>query len=215
MVELINNPLIFFIYLGSILIVIAVHEYAHAWMANHLGDPTAQIKGRLTLDPRAHIDPLGLFFLLFFGFGWGKPVPFDPFNLKNPRKDAGLIALAGPLSNFVFSLILSLSLRLFNLFNIKILLTIGYLFFVPLININLVLGIFNFVPIAPLDGFKIIGALIPENKSHEWYALERYGIIFLILLFFPLGGGSLVNTLITPVLNFFQNLLIPSYAKII
>ncbi len=210
MFELINNPLIFFIYLGSILIVIAIHEYAHAWMANYLGDPTAQIKGRLTLDPRAHIDPLGLFFLLFFGFGWGKPVPFDPFNLKNPKKDSGLIALAGPLSNFIFATLLSILLRLFNFFNIKILLTIGFLFFVPLISINLVLGIFNLVPIAPLDGFKIVGALIPEEKSEEWYSLEKYGIIFLLLLFFPLGKGNLVGVLINPALNFFRNLLIPS-----
>lgn len=210
MLELINNPLIFFIYLGSILIVIAIHEFAHAWMANYLGDPTAQIKGRLTLNPQAHIDPFGLFFLIFFGLGWGKPVPFDPFNLKNPRKDAGLIAIAGPLSNFIFALLLSILLKLFNLLNIKILSTIGFLFFVPLININLALGIFNLVPISPLDGFKIVGALIPENKSHEWYALEKYGLIFLILLFFPLGGSNLAHTLITPILNFFQKLLLPS-----
>ncbi len=215
MLELINKPLIFLFDLGAILVVITIHEYAHAWMANRLGDPTAQIKGRLTLDPRAHIDPLGLICILFFGFGWGKPVPFDPYNLKDPKKDGGLIAFAGPLSNFIFALSLSTLLNLFNLFNIKILSAIGFIFLVPLININLVLGIFNLLPIAPLDGFKIVGALIPENKSHEWDALEKYGLIFLMLLFFPLGNTNLAQVLVTPILNFLQNLLIPSYGKII
>src|SRR3989338_6639244 len=112
---LFTNPLIFFFYIVALLVAIAIHEFSHALAADHLGDPTPRLAGRLKLNPLVHIDPMGLLFLLFFGFGWGKPVGFDPFNLKNPRRDAAIISLAGPFSNFVVALLLSFFLRLSNL----------------------------------------------------------------------------------------------------
>ena len=176
-------------------------------MADYLGDPTPRLQGRLKLDPRVHIDNIGMLMLLLIGFGWGKPVEFDPYNLKNPRRDAGLISIAGPLSNFILSIILSIVLRLLNLFEHNILSTIG-LILIPVIRMNIVLGVFNLLPIHPLDGFKVVGGILPKEQANDWYGLQRYGWIFLILLIIPLGGSSLLDGILQPVVNFITNLLI-------
>src|SRR3990167_6638057 len=133
---LFSNPFLFFIYLIALLVAIAIHEFSHAFAADYLGDPTPRLAGRLKLNPLIHIDTLGLLFLLFFGFGWGKPVGFDPFNLKNPRRDAAIISLAGPISNFILAIILALSLRLLTLFKLSSLLTVGYFILIPIISLN-------------------------------------------------------------------------------
>lgn len=206
---LFTNPLLFLAYLVALLVAITVHEFSHAWMADRLGDPTPRLSGRLKLNPLVHLDPLGLMFLFFFGFGWGKPVIFDPFNLKNPKKDAALISIAGPLSNFILALLLSFTLRLFIFFKLYFLTTIGSLIFLPLITLNLILGIFNLLPIHPLDGFKIVGGILPEEKAKEWYQLERYGIIFLLMLIFPLGRSSMLEMIVRPIFSFLINLLAP------
>lgn len=206
---LFTNPLLFFIYLAALLVAITVHEFSHAFVADYLGDPTARLAGRLKLNPLVHLDPLGLMFLFFFGFGWGKPVTFDPFNLKNPRKDAALISIAGPISNFILALLLSLSLKLFIFFKLNFLITIGKIIFIPMITLNLVLAVFNLLPIHPLDGFKIVGGLLSEKQANEWYQLEKYGLIFLLMLIFPLGGSSMLEMIIRPIFNFLVNLLLP------
>ena len=207
---LFTNPLLFFVYIIALLVAIAVHEFSHALAADYLGDPTARLAGRLKLNPLVHIDGMGLLFLLFFGFGWGKPVGFDPYNLKNPRKDAAIISLAGPFSNFVLASLLSISLRLLTLFKLSSLLTVGYFILIPIISLNVILGVFNLLPIHPLDGFKIMGGLLSDEKAREWYQLERYGMIFLIILIFPFARGSMLNIIIRPVISFILNLLIPS-----
>lgn len=207
---LLTNPLFFFFSLIALLVAITVHEFSHAWMADHLGDPTPRLAGRLKLNPLIHLDPLGLIFLFFFGFGWGKPVPFDPFNLRNPRKDAALISIAGPISNFILALGLSLLLKLFIFFKLNFLITIGIFFLIPMITLNLILGIFNLLPIHPLDGFKIVGGILPEEKAREWYQLERYGMIFLLMLIFPMGKSSMFDMIVRPVFNFLINLFIPT-----
>ncbi len=207
---LLTNPLFFFFSLIALLVAITVHEFSHAWMADHLGDPTPRLAGRLKLNPLIHLDPLGLIFLFFFGFGWGKPVPFDPFNLRNPRKDAALISIAGPISNFILALALSLLLKLFIFFKLNFLITIGIFFLIPMITLNLILGIFNLLPIHPLDGFKIVGGILPEEKAREWYQLERYGMIFLLMLIFPMGKSSMFDMIVRPVFNFLINLFIPT-----
>ena len=193
----------------ALLLAITIHEFSHALAADFLGDPTPRLQKRLTLNPKAHLDPFGLLFLFFFGFGWGRPVEFDPFNLKNPRRDAAIISLAGPISNLILALILSISLKLFIFFKIKTLYTIGSLFFVPMIYLNVVLAVFNFLPVYPLDGFKIVGGVLPEKQAKEWYQLERYGLIFLLMMFFPLGKSSMIDFLIRPVINFFTSFLLP------
>src|SRR3989339_881320 len=164
---LFTNPPLFVIYLISLLVAITVHEFSHAAASDFLGDPTPRLQGRLKLDPRVHIDGMGMLFLLLFGFGWGKPVEFDPYNLKNPHKDAALISIAGPISNFILAIILSIVLRLLILFKLNILITIGLFIFLPMIQMNLVLGVFNLLPIHPLDGFKIVGGLLNKEKAQE------------------------------------------------
>lgn len=207
---LFTNPLVFVVYLFALLVAITIHEFSHAYVADHLGDPTARLAGRINLNPFVHIDTLGLLFLFLFGFGWGKPVQFDPFNLKNPRKDAAFISFAGPFSNFILAIILSIVLRLFLFFDLKFLETIGLLFLTPVISLNVVLGIFNLLPVHPLDGFKIVGGFLSEDRAKEWYGLERYGILFLLLLIFPLGNKSLLDLIIRPAVTFLLNLLIPT-----
>ncbi|HEX7542809.1 MAG TPA: site-2 protease family protein, partial [Patescibacteria group bacterium] len=144
---LFSNPLLFIIYLFSLLVAITIHEFSHAWAADYLGDPTPRLQGRLKLNPLVHIDKIGMMFLLFFGFGWGKPVEFDPYNLKNPRRDAAWISIAGPSSNFILAIILSLLLKLFIVLQLNFLIIIGSLIFVPMIRMNIVLGVFNLLPI--------------------------------------------------------------------
>lgn len=207
--ELFTNPLYFIISIIALAVAISVHEFAHAWMSDRLGDPTARLGGRLTLNPLVHIDLTGLLFLLFIGFGWGKPVPFDPYNLKNPRKDAALISIAGPMSNFILAAILSILLRLFIFFKLSLLFTIGAVIFIPMITLNVVLGVFNLLPINPLDGFKIVGGLLSDEKAREWYGLEKFGYIFLLLLIIPLGNSSMLDMLIRPAFYFMMKLFLP------
>jgi len=208
--SLFSNPIGLLFYFISLFIALSIHEASHALAADRLGDPTGRLAGRITLDPRAHIDLSGLLFLLFFGFGWGKPVMFDPYNLKNPRKDGALISLAGPASNILLALCLSILLRSFNFFNLSLLSTIGYIIFSPLITINLTLGIFNLLPIHPLDGFKIIGGMLSEDQAHDWFQLQRYGMIFLFLLIIPLGSSSVLDFILQPILRFVVPLFVPS-----
>lgn len=207
---LFSNPLLFVVYIIALFMAIAVHEFSHALVADHLGDPTPRLQGRLKLNPLVHIDNFGLIFLLFFGFGWGKPVQFDPYNLKHPRKDAALISIAGPVSNFIMAILLSLILRLFILLNQSFLYTISSFILIPFISLNVVLGVFNLLPIHPLDGFKIVGGILPEAKSKEWYQLERYGMIFLLMLILPLGRSSMLDLIIRPAVSFLMQLFIPA-----
>lgn len=202
-----SNPLSSIIFIFLLLICIAIHEFSHAKTADYLGDPTPRLEGRLTLNPFVHLDFFGLLFLFFFGFGWGKPVPIDPFNLKNPRRDAGLISLSGPLSNFLLALLSSLLLKLFNLFNLELISTIGWLILPSFIFINLILGIFNLLPFAPLDGFKIVSGFIPDQQAKEWLKLEKYGFLFLIMFIFPLGQKSMLDLSLKPLVNLLFQLL--------
>lgn len=207
---LFSNPLIFVVYLFSLLTAIAFHEFSHAFAADHLGDPTPRLQGRLKLNPMAHVDWMGMLFLMMFGFGWGKPVEFDPYNLKNPRRDAAIISIAGPISNFVLAIALSIVLKLIILFDQSILTTIGLLIFVPMIRMNVLLGVFNLLPIHPLDGFKIVGGILPADKAHEWYSLQRYGMFFLLLMILPIGGSSMLDKILSPLVSFFTSLLLPA-----
>jgi Zn-dependent protease len=207
---LFTNPLSFLIFLAALFLAISIHEAAHAWAADRLGDPTARFSGRLTLNPFAHLDPLGTLMLFLFGFGWGKPVPVDYYNLRQPRRDAALISLAGPLSNLVLAIFISLAWRLGIYLSPPSGQILSFFFF-PLLQLNLVLGIFNLLPLSPLDGGKILTGLLPSPQSEAVEGfLESYSLILLILLFLPLfGGHSLLDFIISPVINFFQTLLTP------
>jgi len=207
--NLFSNPLMFIFYILALFVAITIHEFSHALAADFLGDPTPRLQKRLTLNPKAHIDPFGLLFLFFFGFGWGKPVEFDPFNLRNPRRDTALISLAGPVSNLISALIISIILKLFIFFKIESLYTIGSLFLTPVIYLNVFLAVFNLIPVHPLDGFKIVGGLLPEKQAREWYSLEKYGLIFLLMMIIPLGKSSMIDLIIRPIVGFLNTLLLP------
>jgi Zn-dependent protease len=209
------------VWIVSVLLAITVHEMSHAWMADRLGDPTARLSGRLSLNPLKHYDPIGttlLFvtsFLLFFGapvipFGWAKPVMYDPYNLKNPQRDAALISLAGPASNILISIIFAIILRFtLNPFSpVFIISRLLELF----ISINVSLAIFNLLPIHPLDGGKILIGLLPEKEGHELdLFLNRYGFFLLIFLILPIiNGNSILSSVISPVINLILKLFIPS-----
>ncbi len=206
---LFSNPLGFVISVIALLIAITIHEFSHAVAADYLGDPTPRLQGRLTPNPLAHLDRMGTLFLLMFGFGWGKPVQFDPYNLKNPRRDAAIISFAGPLSNFILAILCAILLRLIILFNLSFLQTIGSIILPPIILLNVVLAVFNLLPIHPLDGFKIVGGLLSPERAKEWYQLERYGMIFLLALIFPFGASSMLDSIIRPVVGFLMTLLLP------
>jgi len=180
---LFQSPLMFITIALAILIAISVHESAHALIALRLGDKTAADLGRTSLNPLAHLDPVGTLLLLFIGFGWGKPVPVNPGNLCNPKRDSFIIALAGPISNFVLAVLLAGLYRLtYNLASEPLqtlILITGYF--------NLLLLFFNLIPIPP--------------PAHVYDFLERYGyILLLMVIFMSVGGVSLFSFLIsTPV----------------
>lgn len=208
------------IWILAFVIAITVHEAAHAYMADKLGDPTPRMMGRLSLNPLVHYDPVGTTLLLVLvllrsigipviPFGWAKPVQFDPFNLDNPKKDAALISLAGPASNLILATILAIFLKLSSL-------PISYIpnlsnIFLPIILLNVVLAIFNLIPVHPLDGQKILVGILPHKQAREFdFFMRRYGMIILLLLIFPtFGGVSPISVIISPVLNFVFNLLLP------
>jgi len=220
--ELATNPLGFFFWLVALVVAITIHEFAHAYSADRLGDPTPRLQGRLTLNPLAHLDPLGTLMLLIARFGWGKPVVFDPFNLRNPRRDAAIISFAGPLSNIVLAIICAVLLQILlgfrlafmsNALGIFVYMLMGILR--PVIILNVVLAVFNLVPIHPLDGFKIVGGILPTEYAKQWYELEPYGMIFLIFLIFPIfGGTSPISQFISPIINWVLTIFLPSSAFI-
>ena len=201
---LFSNPLAFFIIAFGIILSLTIHEYAHARAADTLGDPTPRSQGRLNLDPRSHLDPLGTLALLFLGFGWGKPVMFDPYNLRDPRRDSALIALAGPTSNILFAIALSLLIRFVPS------LDIASTIFVILLKMNVTLAIFNLVPIFPLDGEKILGGILSPNLYREFSAImSQYGTIILVLMLLPIASGtSPISALISPIVSFVTGLLL-------
>lgn len=201
---LLSNPLLFVIVAGALVISLTIHEFSHAFVAEKLGDPTPRLQGRITLNPLAHLDPMGTLAMLIVGFGWGKPVMFDPYNLKDPKRDAALIALAGPASNLLLATGLAVVLRFFPA------LPLGLDLILPLvISTNVGLAIFNLIPIHPLDGGKILIGLAPRDVAHDWdQVLHQYGTVILLFLIIPFNGQSAVSSLISPIVSFVLRFLL-------
>lgn len=186
----------FSLQLFSIIILVlsaAIHEYMHAWMADRLGDSTARDLGRLTINPLAHLDWFGSVFLpllLVFSnsplvFGYAKPVPFNPYNLRDQKWGPAKVALAGPLGNFILALAFGLVLRFVPALDLQLATFISYIVF-----INLILMVFNLIPIPPLDGSKIFAAFLPYNLQLKYFRLEPYGMM--LVIFFMLMGMNVV-----------------------
>lgn len=183
-----DNPSALLAYLAAMGVAfmtgIAFHEFSHAWAANELGDSTAARQGRLTLNPLRHLDPMGTVLLLLIGFGWGKPTPVNPYNLRNgPKRGNALVAAAGPVSNFFFAALAALPLKLGLIDSIASFNNIADasgeevvgLFLIFIVWINVVLGVFNLIPIHPLDGFKVAVGVLPGELSRKLNALSAWG----------------------------------------
>lgn len=191
------------------LLAISVHEYAHAKMAYNLGDDTAQLLGRMTVEPWAHIDVVGSLMLLIFGFGWAKPVPVNTYRLQNPRRDMAKISLAGPVANLITALvleILTVILLIFVSFP-------GALRYIPTVLevgawINAGLGFFNLIPVPPLDGSNILDVYISDSARDAWNWIQRYGFVILVVLMVLGVVSAVMQPLVTGYMGFAQRMAI-------
>ncbi len=195
----------------GILFALTIHEYCHAWTANRLGDPTARLQGRLSLNPIAHLDLFGTICFVLAGFGWGKPVPVNPYNFKNPRKGDMLVSFAGPASNFISAFVLGIIFRLVYEFGILP----SYLNMMLLfsIRISLLLAFFNLIPLFPLDGSHILKGLLPYEYVASYENLSRYSpfILLGLVILGQQGGVSILGSILGPPVNFFSRLFTGIY----
>lgn len=196
-----DNPQLGAAILGVLILAISLHEMAHAWMALRCGDDTAAREGRLTLNPAVHFDPVGILFILFATFGWGRPVPVNPYNLRDIRRDSMLISIAGPVSNILQAIAFALLFRLLFLQPVHQLIGTSVaetclLIFVWGVRINLALAFFNMIPLFPLDGEKVFMGLVSHEYALKMEEFRRYGIMVLFLLLMSgafLGGKSILH----------------------
>jgi len=215
------NPATLITRIIVLLTAFSVHEFAHAWTANYFGDSTPRINGRLTLNPLAHLDPMGSLLLVVAGFGWAKPVPVNPYTLRRSAPSAMMwVAFAGPLSNFLMALLAAIPFRL-NLITLDDLYAsfaaqgssflptpAGFLW--EFIAINLILMLFNLIPIPPLDGEKIMEFFLPDAWKGRMAQIRPYGPMILILLFMvgPYLGLDVLSWILGPPLRMLVNLLV-------
>jgi Zn-dependent protease len=194
------------------LLAITLHEVAHGWVADRLGDPTARLLGRLTLNPFKHLDPVGTLLLFFIGFGWARPVPVNPGNLPNPRRNMLWVALGGPTANLGLALVSALLLRVLGrmptngtgMSALAMLLEPLTLMVAFSVYINLVLMIINLVPVPPLDGGRVLAGLLPERAAAAMARLEPFGFFVVIILFF---FSPLAERVLWPSVGFLTALL--------
>jgi len=202
--DFLNNINVYFIIIQApvILLSLTIHEYFHGWTANKLGDPTAKMRGRLTLNPIAHLDIFGTILMFLVGFGWAKPVPINAMNFKDPKKGTLLVAIAGPLSNLATAIVAGFILRpiipkvltgeiapgsLDSIFVIILVLALVY---------GIALAVFNLIPIPPLDGSRVLYAILPDKYLYAYSRFEPYGVLFLFGLF--IFGGGIFRYLLYP-----------------
>lgn len=186
--QFLTDPVSAYYWLVGLLIAITFHEAAHAFVADRLGDLTPRYQGRLTLNPLAHLDPIGSILIFLVGFGWGKPVMFNPLSFRNPAISATIISLAGPLTNLLIAIVCAVLIR-------SGLAPLALWSKIALVNI--VLGVFNLIPISPLDGEKVVAGLLPGDLRLEWAKIQQFGLIFLLIII--LTGGPLLSSVVTSI----------------
>lgn len=198
----------------AVLLALSAHEFAHGYVSYMLGDPTPKKNGRLSLNPLHHLDLVGTLSLLFFHFGWAKPVMVNPYYYKNKKQGMVNVALAGPLMNFILAFFSIFFFYLLIFFNLKgsidlSMVVWNYLlkFFQIFAIMNIGLGTFNLLPIPPLDGSKFVGAVLPEEQYFKYMRFEKYGTILLLLL--------LYSGVLSPILSFVQNALIDGMSDVV
>lgn len=193
----------------GMLLAVSVHEAAHVAAAYYLGDPTAKLAGRLSLNPLRHLDPLGTIMILIIGFGWGKPVPVNPYNLKNPRSGEALISLAGPMSNFFLAALLALPLKYFFLGFEAGFGAVLAQFLAVTIYLNIALMVFNLLPIPPLDGSKVVAAFLPLSWDAKIARFEKNGwiLLFGIIILSRILNFQIFSYIVGPLVDFVQSLI--------
>lgn len=205
-----REGLITFLYtLPALVLSLSIHEYAHAWVAYKLGDISQKIRGRLTLNPLAHIDPIGFIAIVLVGVGWGKPVTVDDRNFKDSRKGMMLTSLAGPASNLLLAILVTIILKLLMVFGVMNTIInsntgniiLNMLLYV--IQFNIVFGIFNLIPLPPLDGSKVLAYFLPQRARGFMYTLERYSFIIIMIIYFT----NLTSYIIAPGYNLVLKLI--------
>jgi len=205
-----KEGLLTFLYtLPALLLSLSIHEYAHAWVAYKLGDINQKIKGRLTLNPFAHIDPIGFLSIMLIGVGWGKPVSVDDRAFKDSKKGMMLTALAGPMSNLLLAIFVTIILKLLMVFGLAnpmlesktggIIISI----LMYIIQFNIVFCVFNLIPIPPLDGSKVLAYFLPQRARGFMYTLERYSFFIIMIIYFT----NLTTYIITPGYNLVLKLI--------
>lgn len=201
--NLLSNPIELLYRLPAVLVALAFHEWGHAYAAYKLGDPTARNLGRMTVDPFKHIDLMGFVMMILFRFGWAKPVPINPSNFKNPRKDEIIVSLAGISVNFILAFItMGIALTVDHFFSVQ---NIAY---IQIVNnfffINLALMVFNLLPIPPLDGYHVLkNLLIRKVNIKFWWNFERYGFFILIGLIFIGATNAILSFFVSGIINGF------------
>lgn len=187
----------------ALLIALTFHEYAHGKVAYLLGDPTAKNQGRLTLNPLSHLDPIGTLMVLFAGFGWAKPVPINPFFFQSDRRRGMmLVGLAGPVMNLVLAYLSAVVLQIVSSYGIGGFWLNNFLY--VLIQLNIILAIFNLIPVPPLDGSRILAGILPRQGAQLIYSIENYGMLIIILLI--ITGG--IQRIILPLVQLTYGIII-------
>lgn len=201
---LVSQPAIFVVWMVAVVVGLAIHEYSHALAATVQGDNTAKAMGRLTLNPLSHIDLIGFLMLLFVGFGWGKPVPFNPFNLRNKKWGAAMVAIAGPLSNLVLIVISGVILKVIYANNYLPETNLLFQFLLFMMVVNVALMVFNLLPIPPLDGSKVLFAILPAKYDSFKIMLMRNGpwILLMLVIFDGFSQHSLLGRLFQGIIGF-------------
>lgn len=187
--------------LAAVFILLPFHEFAHAKMAVLLGDNTPKNTGRLTLNPFAHIDYLGAAALILIGFGWARPVQVNMYNFKNPKRDMALTALAGPISNLLMALVFSfVGYAVYFFFQNNVTFTVFYILrYMSVLSVSL--AVFNFIPIPPLDGSRVLTSLLPDRTYYRLMSLERYSTIIIFGIILLLNRTGIFSGIVYSVLN--------------
>jgi Zn-dependent protease len=199
------DPIIIALRIPALLIAITAHEFAHARMAYHFGDATAKLQGRMNLNPINHLDPVGTVMILLVGFGWAKPVPINPNNFSQYRRGLRWVSFAGPMANFILGFLTILLLNI--LFAGGLMGGLFIQFLVVFMQLNILLAIFNLVPIPPLDGSKILMSFLPDAYLGFYRQLERYAMVILLIMILTGGLGAIIMPLYKIVYGLFSTLI--------
>lgn len=210
---LIQNPFLFLAYIVALIVGITVHEFAHAWMAHRCGDNTAKFEGRLTLNPLAHLDPLGTVMLFLVGFGWGKPVPINPSNMRN-KSDELKVAFAGIVTNILLAMVLAIPIRIALMQGVLIESSALLSFLNIIIDLNIILATFNILPIPPLDGSHLVEYFLNRESKYAYQTVGPF-ILIGVLIAENVTHISIIHPIMEPIIRLLSLIVKGSYNVIL